>query len=741
MKLMRFITISLLIGISGYRAHACSDYYTPEMCNMFSVYNHNDLYSFNYLNMYEKSNSVYVAQFNFWKSYFKKGVSPKVIQSAIFMGDAKSLKSLTRIIRKRKDADGLNYMKLFQQMHDVSTVDEWDYPDKKLIQNNNRIWNNILANASSHILTSKTFGSRYWLMAMRAAYYTNKKQLCQQLWNKYQSRFASANDIHTLAEGYMASYWYQNGEREKAREFYAKTGDLASLRWCFKDDIGIKGIKKLYAEAPNSVAFPYLIQDYVNSVDNDLHPVWEYDTSDSLLTVVRSEIKEFRDFAQQVIKEGKVKTPALWKSASGYFAYLLDDSETAIKELDEAAAMEGTDRMKDNIRVLRFFVKSKSSHYDASFDNYALNELKWIMDKVKAERSYIDYSWYAVRNHYSDVLERIVYYNLTPGYVKAGKFSTGAALSDMGVEFVDLNYRKNKRPLKNVGWSEGYYTQDYSNRIFTLLDTADVKDVVAYKELLESPAKGSELEQYALSFCHHDINYYNDIIGTKYLRIEDFAKASEYLSKVTPSFLSSIPISSYLHADSSYPIWYAWRNRKLVDKQRYVETQLTVNPKLLFSNEMMALQNKLKLATDDKEKAAVNYELAKKYMQATQKGYCWSYLHYGWSVDSAFCATNYKEKYIEHAEMCLKSSMQLDPSVGNRVNCLFALAYLAEDSPWRTYVYNETIGKDVPLYHPESKQVEIFSELYKLRSNKEFELQGLSRCDNLKSYLGYYGNR
>lgn len=747
MKWIRFIAISLLMCLYGHRASACADYYTSEMCNMFSVYNHNDLFGFNYLNMDNTSNPVYVAQFNFWKSYFNKGVSQKVIHDAIFLGDNKALNALLRVLQQRKDADGLNYMKLFKQMQAINNADPWNYPDKKQQAVDNSTWSNILNNASTHILSSKKLSSRYWLMAMRAAYYTNKKQLCQQLWNKYQSRF-SENDIRMLAEGYLASYWYKDGEREKAREFYAKIGDLQSLRWCFRNDIGLKGIQKLYAEAPNSVAFPYLIQDYVNSIDNDLHPTWQDESNDSIKQAVMREMRSFRSFVSNVLQEKKVINPALWKSAAAYFAFLLNEKETAINELDEAENMNGTARMKENIRVIRFLVKSTNTDHNDAFDAYVLKELKWLMGKVKSESAFQDYAWspYATRNHYSDALERIVYYNLTPGYLKDGKFATGAALTGMTNEFININFKGNKRSAKYLSsWTEGYYIDDYNefnNRIFNLLDSADVKDVVAYQQLLVNPAKGTELQQYAASYCFQNMNYYNDMIGTKYLRTEEFAKASEYLGKVSLPYLSSTDFAPYLHADSSYPLWYAWKMRKALDKRRYVKTALTVNPKLIFSNRMLTLQQRLNLATDNKEKAQINYELAKRYLQASLMGYCWAYLHYNWSIgDMPENSAKSDDNYIANAEKCLRNSMQLNPTVANKVNCLFAIASLEEDSPWRTYEYNQKKNKDVPVYHPESGQAKIFAQLYKLRSSKEFALQGLSRCDNLRSYLGYYRRR
>ncbi len=70
MKWIKFIAVSIVMCLYGYRTIACADYYTPEMCNMFSVYNHNDLYNFNRMYTFNESNKMDVAQFNFWKSYF-----------------------------------------------------------------------------------------------------------------------------------------------------------------------------------------------------------------------------------------------------------------------------------------------------------------------------------------------------------------------------------------------------------------------------------------------------------------------------------------------------------------------------------------------------------------------------------------------------------------------------------------------------------------------------------------------
>lgn len=118
-------------------------------------------------------------------------------------------------------------------------------------------------------------------------------------------------------------------------------------------------------------------------------------------------------------------------------------------------------------------------------------------------------------------------------------------------------------------------------------------------------------------------------------------------------------------------------------------------------------------------------------------GYCWAYLHYSWSSDSLFNARHHREPYIARAKACLQNSMLQDASDANRVNCLFALASLCGNSPWRTFDYDSRTDKDVSVYHPESEQAQFFAQLYQLRFSPEFILQNLSHCDNLKSYIDH----
>ena len=502
------------------------------------------------------------------------------------------------------------------------------------------------------------------------------------------------------------------------------------------------------------MAFPYLIQDYVNSLDDDISNASAYWTekheSDSLRQVITSEINSFRRFANRVISEGKVHDPALWQSAIAYLTYLEGDNKNALAELEKADKMQGTSRMKDNIRAIRFLIESDTSDYhQTSFDKYALKELKWLIEKAQSEPSFFDYSYSSnKRNHYSDVLLRIAYFHLTPNYMKAGRFATGAAITGMTQELEDVTFHGLKHTNNQMADPEHRDTYqnapDFSSQLFCLLDTADVKDVIAYQNLLAAPEKGKELEQYATSFCYKNTDYYNDIIGTKYLRAEQFNEAREYFKKVSLRYLSSMNVAPYMHASNTFPLWFDWQAKKTLKRQRYVVSKFVANPKITFCDNMIALLQRLSHSTSNVEKSNICYDLANRYLQASHYGNCWAYTNYSWTTwmnwpDSLSHSLGlpWKEKYAAAAKSYLNKSMQFNASTDNKVRCLFALASMCYESTWRISDYDYNRQRSYYEYKPKSEQAQYFQQLYALRSTPSFTKYGLSRCDNLKSYIDW----
>jgi hypothetical protein len=753
MRLKLFIAISLVLCFSGNVA-ACVSEFTPESCYMFSVYNRNSLLS----------DSVKTRHINFWRNYTNGKVGTGQIERALY-GSTNSKASgitLKSYLQKAKDADGLFYLSLLNQINKINgTQDPWNYPSKEDLARAQQTWSKILTSASQRISTSKRLGERYWLMAVRAAFYTKNKTLCQKLYGQYAKRFGKGY-IADLAEGYMAYYWFNGGEKEKAREFYARTGDLRSLRWCFSRDINLESIKKLYAEAPNSVAFPYLIQDYMNSMDNNtlLNTDRYYEDKAKVAaeqTAYAKELNDFSAFAEHVIAQNKTKCPILWKSAAGYADYLNGNNVQAEKKLEEATKLSGTTAMVDNLRALRFLVRAAKGNYTNDFETYALQEIKWLMQQMATEPTYTD--WYEFRNHYADVLYRVVYGQIVPKYLQENKFSTAAALVGMTDEYVHHTLNKEKH-----GWEmsskvsdaqnhqisalmnpaekqksetrtedENYFNGDYSSRIFELLDSADVADVVAYKELLDNPEEGTDLEKYAIGYCQKNQDFYNELIGTKYLRMEQFSKAQSWLSKVNISYIAGMNIAPYLQRNPNQPLWFDFLKRGQLKAARYVTATITTNPKLTFAVEMSQLAKQKAETTNATALAEICYQMAVRYAQASRIGDCWAYLSYAWSVDTASTYFFRPTHYTDVATNLLEQSIKSDQSDMNRTRCLFAMAALSP-KPWKCQEYDKDWNLVDVLYKNEL-QGRCFASLSNLKDKSAFNTYGLNRCDNLKMYL------
>ncbi len=733
MKLKKFIVVSsvLFICVGNYQAKACVDSFAPADCYMFSVYNHNKL----------NDESIKNKCIAFWKNYTANRVSEGDIREFLYgQSTSKHSLSVVKYLQLHKDVDALHYLELINLMNSLTrSGDSWDYPSKSELVRRKHGWIKLFVDASKHITASKRLGSRYWLMTMRAAYYSGNRASCQRLWDRYAGKYP--NDcVKELAEGYIASYWFKDGEREKAREYYAKIGDLRSLRWCFNGDINLKGIETLYKEAPNSVAFTYLIQDYVNSMDNQTdttdygyrsYRLSAYDgKADSIKDAMFSEMKAFRRFAAKVVSEGKASNPALWQSASAFFAYFNGENQEALDELNKADGMQGTQRMKDNIRAIRFLVKSSQPNDSHAYQEYVIGELKWLDGMIKAEPLYTD--WYGRRNHYVDVLRRVVYGRLVPGYLKFDNFCSAASLMGMIQNMVEVNsYDNNSANAQPFNY--------YSNDFFWFLDSAKVEDVVTYAKLLQNQQNGNELQQYAVSYCNNDMDYFNELIGTKYMRLQNFEQAKTYLSKVSVAFISKMNIAPYMFYDCHKMLWFDWLDKN-IKKERYVgKMALAINPKLTYCDDMLSLQQQIRQTKDSVQKADLLYQIANLYAQATLHGDCWTYLHYSWSVNPSYILSEEKEHYSDYAIASVQEAYKLNRSADNKVRCLFALAALSP-VPW-FYDANEYVGDtyyNKKTYNVNSMQWKSFAELCNFRSLPPYTKYQLNRCDNLKSYFDYY---
>ena len=110
---------------------------------------------------------------------------------------------------------------------------------------------------------------------------------------------------------------------------YVSQGDVASIQWAARNFQHLDGIQAFYNGNANSPALRWLVQNFVNNVQENVDCEWMEDYTDTEDDGFKSEAKAFMAFAERVVRDGKSREPALWKSASAMISYTLGDTKKA----------------------------------------------------------------------------------------------------------------------------------------------------------------------------------------------------------------------------------------------------------------------------------------------------------------------------------------------------------------------------------------------------------------------------
>ena len=110
---------------------------------------------------------------------------------------------------------------------------------------------------------------------------------------------------------------------------------MASIKRVIGNYRSLAGIKTIYQQSPNSPSLNYLVQDFVNNVQETLDTKPEdandtewFDLIDAK-RIYRKEALKFVNFANTVGNDNKSKYPCLWLSAAAMVNYLLGNHQQA----------------------------------------------------------------------------------------------------------------------------------------------------------------------------------------------------------------------------------------------------------------------------------------------------------------------------------------------------------------------------------------------------------------------------
>ena len=676
MTMKRFLICSLIAALPFTNSTACVSEGPTHNRYMFSVYRHNALTdgpAFLYdIDRYWQTYTGNDGPCGIW---FYKWNRDEIMSTA----------------RKKNDTAMIAYLTLFNRYFktcEAYTEDAWNYPTKQQMAQRQKSFQNVLAAAKAYRGTA--LRPQYVLLQMRANMMLGYNNANIALWNSTASRLAESPWRNAMRNIYARAL-LKSGQRTRACNIYAEQGDVQSIKTVMRNFRNLAGIRTIFAQNPNAPTLHFLVQDFVNNVQETLDQKSSgFDDTEWFKTidakqVYRKEAMAFVQFAVDAAANANVKSPCLWLAAASMVDYLIGNNQRAIAEADKAVEADGTERMRDNARAIRLLVSTRTNKPTAEYTDYLLAEFRWLDAKIKEERG--NSSEY--ENHYTDVKDRVVHRGLEPLFRKAGMDNTALALCAM--MNAEGNYNNN---VSYGPWDE----------YFSKMDSLKADRLADYYQYLSMPHTNA-FETYCTQYTYLGADYFNDLIGTKLFAEGRFADAIPYLKKVGMSLLSAQMISIYSsqrHYDT--PRWFG----KQRVEEAYEPAKVTRNAKLDFCMDMTDRLSRYSLAREGSAKQQMAYDLAVRYYQASCYGDCWYLTHYYHSVMDS--ARSWEKDFAAETVKYLNVAKQSD-DVRLRYRSLYALAFMPVE-PWATVEYDTSNGyKEVLVVHPKSAQYMALSDL------------------------------
>lgn len=700
----KYLILSVLAALPFGSAGACAYEGPTNNSYMFSVFRREKLtdgpaylYDINrYWTEYAGGGDMSGVNFYAWNS-------DDILKAAKRRGDREMTAYLTQLNK---------YIKVCNAYSTAS----WNYPTKQQLAQRRQTLVAVLNAAKAYRGTA--LRQQYVLLQMRANMMLGYSKSNIALWNSTASRLSGGMWREAMRNIYARAL-LKSGQRQRACDIYAEQGDVKSIKAVMRNYRNLAGIKSVYAQNPNAPTLEYLVQDFVNNVqetlDNASEDVEDNDYFDLIgaKKIDMRDAKDFVRFANGVAEAGVAKPACLWLAAASMVDFLLGNQAKALDEADRAVRADGTQRMKDNARAIRLLVSTRSNRPSKEYSDFLTAEFKWLDSKIVEERG--DDGIY--NNHYTDVKDRVVHAALEPLYRKAG----------LRYQALSMCAMMNAGDVSFDGGTDANIM--YSGNYFCAIDSLKADDLAGYYKYVSSPHDDA-FEAYACRQAYRDKDYFNDLIGTKLIAEGRFADAIPYMEKVPLSLLGKQHISVYAamrHYDT--PRWFG---KQVVDADDYELVAVARNQKLDYCRDMTERLSQYRLAREGEDKRQMAYDLALRYYQASCYGDCWYLTHYGYSVmDSARVG---EMDFAQEAVRYLSVAKGSD-NLALRCKALYALAFVPTD-PWYSVSYDDDYNTVITAC-PKSRQYAALAELDVFaRSNPQATDSYVQRCDVLRRFRG-----
>lgn len=692
---------------------------------------------------------------DFWKQY-TNGRVDSYINGWDRVSETDAPTFIMTLARQKRDNEMMRYLGWLNKYLKISRdlTNTWEYPTRKQLLQRRQGLTQMLAAAKAY--RGHRLLAQYRLLAMRANMLLGYNTQNISYWKTTASR-TPQSVYRDMMENIYARALLKTGKQRDALEIYARQNDQQSMRWCVRHYRNLSGIKAIYARDTNSRVLPYLVQDFVNNVqetqdvytrpsafipDADKAQWTKKEYTEAIeevgaRAIYQDEAQAFIAFATQVLKEGKTTTPALWHEATGALQLLLGNYSAAKAALAQAITAEGTQRMHDNARAIADINSVYTEKMDEQQQNHLIKEIQWMRSMSKLTETKDEQGiTYVADPYFANMLQRMVYNHLVPELQKQGNgFLALAMLANMDNHDNDGTLPSIRKHVPTYYQPANSYNDlpDWSGDYYDALQHLTVDSLKEFVAYLHATHTDSPLAEAACKSSYLNDDYYNDLIGTRLMAMGRFEEAIPYLKKVSTDFIYNSNICGYIGRRTyQRPRWFVHQVIADTLQTGPRSVAITGNQKLNFCQDITKLQHLYQNAGSDSLRTQVGYVLASLLYQASYEGDCWYLTHYDWSCADTV-RTGDRDLILDAINYLDECSLKGDKNI--QFKSLYALAFIRRDNAIDGYPYvfsDETVN-----FQKNTRQYKALAKLYSfLTFNPDYQSDPyVSHCDVLKRFL------
>ncbi|MBR1850460.1 MAG: hypothetical protein IJ789_03705 [Bacteroidales bacterium] len=432
--------------------------------------------------------------------------------------------------------------------------------------------------------TPKRHAARHHFLLIKCAWAAHEDSVVLAAWQKQKGQLRGTI-FYDEAEDYVARSLTRLGRKAEADAIYLRQGkmpvqlDATSLR--------------LY---PNSAQFSGLLQEALSNIERG-RAAKTYGNYDE--HIHRALAKKIIGLSQQATAMPSVSNKAMWRYAAACCLDYLGRPAEALAMLSDA---EGGDAfLRKSIRALTLHLHGQVDSIDDAFVAYAVGEVQWLTAEMQREYSAMPndvkqqvahtngtlhwgctdqlgqcFALSAMQRILLDDETGLAYRMAASGYgVRALQMANVACnyiyqmTDNQAIKKLrtstdsiyhchyydrtrdcDRSYHLASRADTTVLPDEAHHpyayyfnNNDYSNGLFFLADTMCAATLEQYRQHILRPQDKTDRWMNAHSYTAGD--YWQDIIGTHYMRERNYAAAAAHLRHVSPEYQRRMNLSCW----------------------------------------------------------------------------------------------------------------------------------------------------------------------------------------------------